>query len=205
MENPLAKIPKEKLIYPIIGVLFFATAITLFILTARALYRQSIILFSANGGPKAESVVSTQDIAAVKHKLGITAPDVVAPVPVLPSPSPVAVPVSPKVKPQDVRVAVFSTVTTAGAAAALKQDLEKAGFVVVKVGNQRPVRINTGIQIKDSKRETIDALRETIAKKYGLDPTTSLDETNADYDAVVVIGKTRAETTGTTSGTSSAP
>lgn len=191
MEKLSLKISKDKIVYLALSASFFLTAGILFIVAARALYRQSNILFGQSGTPQSVPETLPQDIVAIQHKLGIVpATTSVAPV-VATVPTPVeVVKTEPVVAPKDVRIVVFSSITTAGAASALKLDLEAAGFVVVKIGNQRPALTNTTIQIKDAKRAPIDALRELVAKKYVLDPITVLADTVSDYDAIIVIGKT---------------
>jgi hypothetical protein len=85
------------------------------------------------------------------------------------------------------KINVLNGTTQSGVAGALKNILESAGFTVDKIGNSRPMRAETAIQIKNSKLDFLPALKEAMSAQYPSPENIVLEEINV-YDVIIIIG-----------------
>lgn len=197
IKNLLEKIKLKDIIYPLITVLFFVVILTVFILDTGFITQNINKAFYVPDPSEIESrmvKIDLENYYVVAGKLGLStaAPAVVpqeqvAPQEVVPQ-QPVA-PVVPVVDKATLTISVFNTTTTKGAAAAIKKDLETAGFKVGETGNQTPALDITQVKVKSAVNgsQTIEELKQAIVKKYP-SATVVVDDSIA-VDVVVLIGK----------------
>lgn len=88
------------------------------------------------------------------------------------------------------KIAVFNSTKTEGLAGALKNDLENAGFLVAKIGNQSKTENATLIKIRENIQQLVigDEVAELVKKRYASAASETLNA-NSEYDIEIVIGK----------------
>ncbi len=201
----LKKLKFKHVIYPIISVIFFAAVI--FVLVKVAIFLSVSInkmFLAAEMAEQAQAQrIDLENYLLVSRKLSL--PEIQpasSEAEISPEISPtgleeqVSATSSPEISPlpEDktlLKLAVFNSTAQSGLAAALKETLTAAGFSVVQIGNQPPVKETTLLQVKPSKRNYENSLREIfdlVSQNYQPGDWQDLAETE-EYDVVVVIGE----------------
>lgn len=104
-------------------------------------------------------------------------------------PTPTALPIS-QVNRKDITVSVLNGGGVAGAGSKMKALLESKGYVVSSVSNaQEYSHDQTEILAKSGKDEITALLKEDLKVDYSLASETGVVDTNAKYDAQVIVGK----------------
>ena len=101
------------------------------------------------------------------------------------SPSP-----KPKVSRADLKIKILNGTGVPGAAGKAAELLEKLGWQGIKTGNADNFDYQkTVIQIKESKKEYFDLLKEDLSSKYSLEEEPQTLSEDDKFDAVVILGK----------------
>jgi len=101
------------------------------------------------------------------------------------SPSP-----KPKVSRADLKIKILNGTGVPGAAGKAAELLEKLGWQGIKTGNADNFDYQkTVIQIKESKKEYFDLLKEDLSSKYTVEEELKTLSEDDKFDAVVIVGK----------------
>lgn len=86
-----------------------------------------------------------------------------------------------------VKIAIYNGTKLKGLASGLKEIMVQDGFVVSKTDNVSATTGTTTIKIKNSKKEYLPLVKESVSKKYKIIEDKEADETG-DYDVIITIG-----------------
>lgn len=111
------------------------------------------------------------------------------PTPQLPSPTP-----APKLAREDLKIHVLNGAGIAGTASKAKEFLEGLGYKDIDTGNADSFDFEeTEIALREEKKDYFDLLKEDLDKEYFVAEDLKSLEDESEYDAVVTIGKEKAE------------
>lgn len=88
---------------------------------------------------------------------------------------------------KSVKIAIYNGTNKKGVATGLKDIMIKDGFVVSKTGNANGLAGTTTIKIKNSKKDYLPLVKESVLKKYATIEDKEMDETS-EYDIIITIG-----------------
>lgn len=88
---------------------------------------------------------------------------------------------------KSVKISILNGTKTKGLAVDLKEVMIKDGFTISKTGNVAEVSGTTTIKIKNSKKDYLPLVKESVLKKYKTIEDKEADETS-DYDVIITIG-----------------
>lgn len=88
---------------------------------------------------------------------------------------------------KSVKIAIYNGTKLKGLASGLKEMMVKDGFVVSKTDNVSATTGTTTIKTKNSKKDYLPLVKESVSKKYATIDDGDIDEAG-EYDIIITIG-----------------